>query len=71
MTGKENFLQLSVMELVSFLIEKRKLERGNSRNKAGEVLKLKLGGKKIFLAGQPFTKAGRRLTGVVTGGVCF
>ena len=36
MTGKENFLQSSAMELVQSLTEKQKFQRRNNRNKAGK-----------------------------------
>ena len=58
MTGKENFLQSSVIELVKFLMEKRNISTGNNKNKAGKVLKLKLSGKMNFLGGSSFYLGG-------------
>ena len=61
MTGSENFLQLSVMEPASFLMEKRTFERGNNRDRTAKVLKLKLGGEINFLSGSSFYLGGASL----------
>ena len=60
-TVQENFLQLSMMELVRSLTGKQRFKRGNNRNKARKVLTLNLAGKLLFFAGQ-------RFSGLVTWG---
>ena len=48
---------------------KQQFQRGSNGNEAGRILTTQyLEGKRIFLAGHPFTLAGQRFSGVVTGG---
>ena len=46
-----------------------KISTGKQQKQGGEsALNSNLAGKHIFLAGHPFTSAGQRFSGVVTGG---
>ena len=69
MTGTENSLESSLIELVPSLKGKQKFQRRNKRIEAGKVLRFNLVGKR-FLGGLSFTLAGQCFSGVVTRG-CF
>ena len=38
MTAKEYFLQLSVMEVIQFLVEKRKISTGKQQKQGGDII---------------------------------
>ena len=56
-----------MMELVHSLMGKQNFQRGKVETRQGKYYNSNLAGKHISLAGHPFTLAGQRFSGVITG----
>ena len=70
MDGEKRLSNITMIEIVCFLMGKQKFQRGNSRKHGGESFQFQTWrGKQIFSAGLPSTLAGQCFSGVVTGGV--
>ena len=68
-TGKYNFSPIIGNGTCIIFDGERKITTGKQQKQGREsALNSNLAGKHIFLAGRPFTLAGQRFSGVVTGG---